>query len=497
MAKKKATQVRKPSSPRSLSDWERGNWAKASPDKVKYDYCKKGMESLRSIAKKLAGKKTGDPKHPRYLKALSWRSIAQLNFGTDNPDEINYYLEHFNGCGTRVTSDRKNYVLDAKDDRPWLWIPTQKPTPIKVKTKSKSKIKIPPPISPLTRDIRSRFGDIDTDKDGFLDKDEIDTALGDHTFKGNEAAMVATVKKMLGDFEELADDEIGWENDGITKADIAAFEKAAKAKLKPDTTAKIEDLYNWGISKIAGTKRQLFVGKKVDPTNVSQGMIGDCWYLAALVGVAFRNEADVRAMITPKGGSLPKYEVGLPGGKKVTITEPTDGELVLFASSGGNGLWLSLIEKAYGQANNDDAYIWVDTSVTDAADGGDRISKGIELMTGSSVNVDLLLFTSIDTTRDRLEKAFKSNKIVTAAVNQTLLQGQYSDDGLVRAHAYTVVSYNRKRDVIRVRNPWGIVTDRKTGFDTTRITPVAGQPGTFEMKLEDFDETFGEIAYEE
>lgn len=124
MPKKKATGVRRPPNPQSLALWEAGNWPDASPNKIKYYYCRSGHETLASIAGKLSGKATGGLKRPNYAHNLKWQDITLLNFGTSDPFEVNWYLEHFNGCGRRITADRYNYGLDPNDDRPWLWIPT-------------------------------------------------------------------------------------------------------------------------------------------------------------------------------------------------------------------------------------------------------------------------------------------------------------------------------------------------------------------------------------
>jgi hypothetical protein len=116
--------IRVPAVKRRLSEWETGSWPGAPSHKLKYYYCKSGIETLKSIANKLSGKHTGNSKYPIYANDLTWQKITLLNFGTEDPPEVNWYLEHFNGCGLRITTDRFNYGFDPKDDRPWLWIPT-------------------------------------------------------------------------------------------------------------------------------------------------------------------------------------------------------------------------------------------------------------------------------------------------------------------------------------------------------------------------------------
>ncbi len=121
----KAKKIKAPPRPRCLVEWEQGSWNGATSNKLKYLYCKSSQESLVDIVNKLKGKSTGDPEHPNYSKSLAWQEIAMLNFGTKNPEEINWHLETLNGCGDKVSADGANYELSKKDTRPWLWIPTE------------------------------------------------------------------------------------------------------------------------------------------------------------------------------------------------------------------------------------------------------------------------------------------------------------------------------------------------------------------------------------
>ena len=123
MAKKKASLIKAPGNPRNLIDWMMGTWSGATPHKLKYQYCRGGPESFEKIAQNLAGKRTKDFGHPFYSFPLSWQDITLLNFGTIIPAEINWYLDHFNGCGNSISANGEDYVLDSRDDLPWLWIP--------------------------------------------------------------------------------------------------------------------------------------------------------------------------------------------------------------------------------------------------------------------------------------------------------------------------------------------------------------------------------------
>ncbi|MGH9663714.1 MAG: LysM peptidoglycan-binding domain-containing protein, partial [Bryobacteraceae bacterium] len=66
----------------------------------------KSGETLASIA-------------PEY--GLTWQQLADLNWKTHKPDEINWYLEHNFGC-TTVSPDGNNYSF-SDDDPGTLWVP--------------------------------------------------------------------------------------------------------------------------------------------------------------------------------------------------------------------------------------------------------------------------------------------------------------------------------------------------------------------------------------
>ncbi|HEY3835174.1 MAG TPA: C2 family cysteine protease, partial [Bryobacteraceae bacterium] len=364
--------------------------------------------------------------------------------------------------------------------------PGPAPTPTVIQTNTTSRVDLPPPHDDLSAAIIRRFADMDSDKDGFLGKKEIDVALGKTSFTGVDAAMVATLKKVFGDFEEFSDDEWGPENDGITQADVTAYDRLRIASPDDKKLKKVTDMFGFAKQKITDTAGSLFVG---DPNvfQVQQGMIGDCWFLAALVAVGDRNKADIVKLVAPKAGTTDQFDVTLPGaGKTVTVSKPTDGEIAIFATVGSNGFWLATIEKAYGASVNQDAYFFVDTSPTDAADGGGFLGTGIKLMTGHDSTRNTISLTRGSVLRAQLTAAFASKKIATAGIDGGIL-ADYLDDGLPMGHAYTVLSFDSARDVIRLRNPWGH-TGPKNSIEVQ---------GAFEMKMSDFFNDFNALNTED
>lgn len=335
---------------------------------------------------------------------------------------------------------------------------------------------------------RALFGRLDKDRDGYLSEAEIDAAMIDRSIRGDEAAVVATLKELRGDLEELSDDEWGDENDGVTMADLEQYERTGS--VPKELRDRVEGRFGWSKYRIGQSAPGVFNGAP-DPTAVTQGSIGDCYFLAAVVGQAYRDPRAVRRMITDNGDAT--YTVTFPGRSAVTVPAPTDAELARYSSSGANGLWLSILEKAYGQVRNDESWFGSTTVAQEGADGGAQLSTGVSAVTGSGTDTDILSFTSLSTTRAKLEAAMKAGRVVTAGTTKALPWQEENAGGIVSGHAFTVVAYDRGSDTITLRNPWG----------STEPTNAQGQAadgrddGVFQMKLPDFDSRFANICYQE
>ncbi|HVZ34955.1 MAG TPA: hypothetical protein VG963_21155, partial [Polyangiaceae bacterium] len=88
-------------------------------------------------------------------------------------------------------------------------------------------------------------------------------------------------------------------------------------------------------------------------------------------------------------------QVALPGAPNpaVIIEEASDGEIALFASVGANGIWMSLLEKALAICMDESAYFFHSHTKPDAIDAGSMVNRGIELVTGRTTDLDLLVLS--------------------------------------------------------------------------------------------------------
>ncbi len=114
--------IKRPRHPLLINEWLTGALYGSNINKSRYVYCLHGDETIDSIARKLSGKQIKQDEPYCYEKGLDWKSLAQFNYGTTDPAEINWYLYNFNGCRRRDSSG-DNYVFSRNDPYPFLWIP--------------------------------------------------------------------------------------------------------------------------------------------------------------------------------------------------------------------------------------------------------------------------------------------------------------------------------------------------------------------------------------
>ena len=346
--------------------------------------------------------------------------------------------------------------------------------------------------------IRRNFKRLDKSGDGFISRSEANASLSDPSFTGADAAAVSALLQFLDLLEELSNDEFGDENDGLTLTDLAAYEKGTlQQKMKGDLTS-VEGTQRGGESRIAGARRELFPNGGPSLTALRQGAIGDCYFLAAMGAFISRDPAALTRMIREnrQGKKVAGYTVTFPGKLgTVTVPPPTDGEIARYSSSGQDGLWLVVMEKAYAVARSKEATPDIHAEIGE----GGQLSTGLSAFTAAGMDSDLLAVTRTVTTFRKLDAAFGrgqgkdagKKRLVTAAI----MSG--NDYGLPKGHAYSVLGWDGT-DLV-VRNPWGFLP--APGAGGSRLKGPPGQDayatGIFLMSLDEFDKVFSEITYEE
>src|SRR6185436_1826409 len=82
---------------------------------------------------------------------------------------------------------------------------------------------------------------------------------------------------------------------------------------------------------------------------VRQGIVGDCFFLAALASLAVACPELIPKMIAALPDGM--FKVNFPGDREldIIVEAPTTVELALYAKSSQFGIWPAVLEKAYGK----------------------------------------------------------------------------------------------------------------------------------------------------
>jgi hypothetical protein len=189
-------------------------------------------------------------------------------------------------------------------------------------------------------------------------------------------------------------------------------------------------------------------------TDVHQGDLSDCYFLAALGSLALNRPAAITSMFTDNGdGTFTVRFFNAGTAKYVTVDRmlPTNSSGALIydgagssASDSKNELWVALAEKAYAQIN---AEGWLDRA---AGNSYPAIEEGfcddaLQQVTGGAAT-----FTAtIRSTVTQLQAAVTAGK-------PTILNSRPSPgNGVIADHTYPVVGYDATTQKFNLSNPQG------------------------------------------
>lgn len=340
------------------------------------------------------------------------------------------------------------------------------------------------------------FEQWDKDKDGVLSKKEIEMAVNNPRYQGEAAAAIAAIEHMVRSKDFILP--------ALTKAYLISPDsrppKAVKADDgNDDDSAKLDDkpgkspfqrTYFGYWQKIAGTSHDLFPQSLPSFTAAHQGLLGDCPFVSTVGAMLYRNPEDVKRMITQNDNG--SYTVRLGNGKTVKL-HVTDADVAIWSSARSNGLWFTVLEKAYRHA------------LVEAKRGKGEDGLTIYDKFGSVDTIPYLLghrthpIGDLKTVaRDGKKLAQLQHELVNAMRDHRLVKagtpGKRSTPGITPTHAYAVLGYDKKTDRVTVWNPHGNnftpegPEGLSNGYNTKR--------GKFEIPLREMLQIFSNIIFE-
>ncbi|MEM6468004.1 MAG: C2 family cysteine protease [Planctomycetota bacterium] len=287
-------------------------------------------------------------------------------------------------------------------------------------------------------DVSQRMSSvIDRNHDGFHDRSELQHALSDRSVRGEDAIYVSLVMKHYDALQGLSNDELLFENSGVTVADAAALDAPENRELLKQMRADFQRM----AARLHNRPDTLF-GTANQPSihAFRQNQLGDCYLLAVAGSLAelrpdafrkmFQQNADGTVRVNFRGGYRGQFDVEVP----------QDGELVSYAEvSNEYGFWPQVLEKAAGRYRLNSIMFGTDPHA--AVDDGGTPETAMQLLTGHKTNTDLLIFSSPSSIEATLAKAVAEER-ASVLMTHPLPMGGLNGTGLAAGHVYSVVGYD-------------------------------------------------------
>jgi hypothetical protein len=330
---------------------------------------------------------------------------------------------------------------------------------------------------------------LDKNGNGFISKEELrKVVFGDNNNLTKEEQAAAL--NMYLNYDVIAQDHA---SKGIGTADMKNYQNAlwnapenGAERTIDYVTHRTQESQAVESDKLYGDAKHPV--KSIRPDAVKQGLVKDEAFEAALASIAKTNPEQIKKMI--KDNHDGTYTVTFPGApnEPITVKAPTEAERGLYNGGSKDGVWASVMEKAYGAycqksvTRRSIANLGGGSTPSEGAQG-ETSPDGFELMTGNHVKTQMTSFHSQEAVRKEMMEAFNHNPPLAvtsyANIGWPGMDGK-TPDGIQRDQAYSVIGFD------------------PNGADggTVTVRNADGSGGGVKISMKQFMKNFNEVYYE-
>ena len=318
----------------------------------------------------------------------------------------------------------------------------------------------PPPFAQV---VNQYFSQWDSNGDGKLTPDEINAAVTNPAFHDEAAAALAAIKLVvrggkytLPDLTQAYLVSSPLREPSAPKVQTDSPDELAQPKVT-DHAPAFQPRYRGALTRLHRISHDLFPQAKPVLDNCHQGPLGDCYFVSVVGGMVDRNPAAVKGMFTQNNDGSTTVAFG--NGHSMKFPPLADAEIAISSTAGTNGLWLTVLENAFGkfreesQPGNPQ-----DDPDTDAIAHGGRPGYVISAIDGFKTKSYVLVLgkgqrhaaqfpTNL---MDDLSAALQNHRLAEATTAANSLP-----PGINPKHAYAILAYNRDAGSLHLWNPHG------------------------------------------
>jgi hypothetical protein len=343
--------------------------------------------------------------------------------------------------------------------------------------------------SPFADCVLAHFDAWDADHDGVLSSTEIDRLVVDSRIKADVAVAVAVLREFVRGLE-LEKKPLPT----LTRDHFVQHARTVQAGKKAEQP--YESRYRAFQAKLASCGRELLPHPLPTIDTIHQGRMGDCYFVASLGAMINRNHDAIGTMIelNPQGGLLITF-----AGHRQPIHSPmpTDTELLLQSFTDDGALCIPALEGAFATLMSTlNSSASKSPEKLDIIDHGGQMALGLRLVTGhDAVNIAWNAKKRDDAhVRSTLVRALAEHRLVAAGTPGSDPTSSLKPPGIVFHHAYAVIGFDEKKEIIRIWNPHGRDFHPKGPPGLANGYPTSH--GRFEMPFDDFCAVYTSLCTE-